>query len=292
MLDLYKDKQPLFYEEVQKSIKNNKISHAYLIETNDYDEKDGVILSFIKELFYNGLKKSGQVFDITNICTLIDNNTFSDFIIIEPSGSWIKKEQILELQEKFKTTSYINGPRIYWIKQADKLNKQSANSLLKFLEEPDGNIIAILEVNNRSQVLETILSRCRIYTLNNKKQQKEIENIELIIDIIKTFETKKENSIAYLPILLDKDYHDKDFWMVIFTNMIDIYENAIRKKENIIHYDYGNILDLILENNSSDFILKKINVLIETIKKLEYNLNVIMMLDQFIISFSGSDSNE
>lgn len=292
MLDLYKEKQSLFYDEVKKSLENNKLSHAYLIETNNYEEKDDLILNFIKEIFSNIYIKNGQAHDITNINTLIDNNTFSDFIIIEPDGAWIKKDQILELQEKFKTTSYMNGPRIYWIKQADKLNKQASNSLLKFLEEPDGNIIAILEVCNRSQILETLLSRCRVYSLNNKKQQKNIENIELLIDIIKTFEQKKNESIAYLPIVLDKDYHDKNFWMEIFTNMIEIYENAVRKKINVAYYNYDDILDFILENNDMDIIIKKINVLIETVKKLEYNLNITMMLDQFIINFSGSDNYE
>lgn len=292
MLDLYKEKQSLFYEEVKKSLENNKLSHAYLIETNNYEEKDDLILNFIKEIFSNIYIKNGHAHDITNIHTLIDNNTFSDFIIIEPDGAWIKKDQILELQEKFKTTSYMGGPRIYWIKQADKLNKQASNSLLKFLEEPDGNIIAILEVCNRSQILETLLSRCRVYSLNNKKQQKNIENIELLIDIIKTFEQKKNESIAYLPIVLDKDYHDKNFWMEIFTNMIEIYENAVRKKINVTYYNYDDILDFILKNNDINKIIKKIKVLIETVKKLEYNLNITMMLDQFIINFSGSDNYE
>ena len=50
MLDLFKDKQPLFYEQINNSIKNNKITHAYLIETNDYPESDSLILEFVKEL--------------------------------------------------------------------------------------------------------------------------------------------------------------------------------------------------------------------------------------------------
>ena len=53
MLDLYKEKQSLFYEEVKKSLENNKLSHAYLIETNNYEEKDDLILNFIKEIFSN-----------------------------------------------------------------------------------------------------------------------------------------------------------------------------------------------------------------------------------------------
>ena len=35
MLEDYKEKQPLFYNQISKIIKSDKISHAYLIETND-----------------------------------------------------------------------------------------------------------------------------------------------------------------------------------------------------------------------------------------------------------------
>ena len=51
MLDFYKDKQPLFYDEVTNIINNGKISHAYLLETNNYELKDDLILKFIKTLF-------------------------------------------------------------------------------------------------------------------------------------------------------------------------------------------------------------------------------------------------
>ena len=57
MLDLFKDKQSLFVEEISNSIKNNKITHAYLIETNDYQESDELIIEFIKELFKNSMSK-------------------------------------------------------------------------------------------------------------------------------------------------------------------------------------------------------------------------------------------
>ena len=51
MLDNYKEEQPLFYEQVMHSIMNHKLSHAFLIETNQYEKKDDLILSFIKTLF-------------------------------------------------------------------------------------------------------------------------------------------------------------------------------------------------------------------------------------------------
>ena len=59
--------------------------------------------------------------------------------------------------------------RIYIIKECDKMNLQTANSILKFLEEPADNIIAILMTNNISKLLETIVSRCQLIRLNNTK---------------------------------------------------------------------------------------------------------------------------
>ena len=285
MLDLFKDKQSLFCEEINNSIKNNKITHAYLIETNDYPDANQLILAFIKELFKIYMPEE----EFLKIDKMIENNSFSDYIMIEPDGNWIKKDQILEIKEKFSTTSVENRPRIYLIKEADKLNKYAANSLLKFLEEPDGNVIAILTSNNRYRVLETIRSRCQLYTLINTDKKVEFENIELLNNIIDTLEKQKEASIAYLPTVLDNDLHDKKFWIEIFNNMIDIYENSIRKYENVEYKDYGQVLSLIIEKNSLQNIINKISILFTTLNNLEYNLNISMMLDKFVIEFSGGE---
>lgn len=291
MLEVYKDKQPLFYEEILNIIKNKKISHAYMVETNQYDEKDDLILSFIKTLFCSNHYVNQDSCQECNLCHLIDTNSLSDFVIIEPDGNWIKKEQILDIKERFKTTSFQDRPRIYLIRQADKLNKQAANSLLKFLEEPEGNVIAILEVDNRYKVLETIRSRCQIYTFINNKKQRDFDNLELLKEIVMILEEKKEYTIAYLPITLENVYQTKDFWNNIFSEMIDLYENAIRKYENLNYNEYNDILDFIIKHNDLSTMINKINILFNTINKLEYNLNVTMMLDQFIIEFSGGENN-
>ncbi len=293
MLDSFKDEQPLFYEEVVNSIKNNKISHAYLIETNSYQKSDELILSFVKTIFCKKNNTDLTNCDTCNLCHLIDANNLSDFSIIEPDGSFIKKDQILDIKEKFKTTSFQNNPRIYLIKCADRLNKQASNSLLKFLEEPDGNIIAILETDNRYKVLPTIRSRCQVYTLLNNEKTFEFTDFDLLTKFIKNLETKKNLLIAYLPGILDNDYRNKDFWISFFNEMIHIYENAIRKKENIDYTNYDELLDFLVNNNSVSRMIYKIRVLFLTINNLDYNLNIPMMLDKFIIDFTnGGDTVE
>ena len=286
MLDKYLDEQSLFFEEVDKIINNKKVSHAYLIETNRYPSSDEVINMFVKKLFSMYVDTKDE---LDNIYTLIDNNSFSDFIIIEPEGANIKKEQILDLQEKFMTTSTEDRPRIYVIKEADKLNKYAANSLLKFLEEPDGNIIAILVTDNRYRVLETIRSRTQVYSLYNINRNDSIENLEDVVKIIEVLENRREEAIAYIPEILENDYRNRDYWIDIFSSMIIIYENAIRKKEKLDNFESFEVLDIINEKNRIDKLIHKISILFDTVNMLQFNLNITLMLDKFIIDFNRGD---
>ena len=91
--------------------------------------------------------------------TIIDNykteltesgqtSSYPEIKIIEPDGMWIKKEQLMELQEEFNKTAIEGSKRIYTILECEKLNKQAANSILKFLEEPNDDIIALLVIGS------------------------------------------------------------------------------------------------------------------------------------------------
>ena len=73
-----------------------------MIETNNYKEKDDLIMSFIKMLFCEGHNTDLNNCNQCNVCKLIDNNSLSDFMVVEPDGSWIKKDQVLEIKEKFR----------------------------------------------------------------------------------------------------------------------------------------------------------------------------------------------
>jgi DNA polymerase III gamma/tau subunit len=55
-----------------------------------------------------------------------------------------------------------NGKRFIIIDQAHRLNKESANALLKSLEEPPANTIFFLLTHNLHSFLPTIISRCQV----------------------------------------------------------------------------------------------------------------------------------
>jgi DNA polymerase-3 subunit delta' len=89
-------------------------------------------------------------------------------MIIEPDGLTIKKEQILMLQKEFSKTALVSGPRIYVIKNIEKIGTAAANSLLKFMEEPSNhNVFGFLLTENIGDVLSTIISRSQVIYLKS-----------------------------------------------------------------------------------------------------------------------------
>ena len=161
MMDNLTEIQKRFVDYIEKIMNSNKLSHAYLIETEDTSLEFPLILMFVKLILCPKnfveckMLNCGQC----NNCKLIDSNNFPDFEVIEADGAQIKKNQLLELKDEFQKTSLIGKRRVYLIKDAEKLNPSSANTMLKFLEEPEDNIIAILLTKNRYQVIDSILSR-------------------------------------------------------------------------------------------------------------------------------------
>ncbi len=65
--------------------------------------------------------------------------------------------------------------KIVLIPEADNLNPESQNALLKTLEEPGKNNFIILTTTNSTKLLPTIISRCQRIRLNSKITKSKIE---------------------------------------------------------------------------------------------------------------------
>jgi hypothetical protein len=78
--------------------------------------------------------------------------------ILSPIKNTIPVASVRQLLAELATTSSL--ARLVWIQDADCLNIESGNTLLKSLEEPPGNTHFVLTTNNHRGLLPTILSRC------------------------------------------------------------------------------------------------------------------------------------
>jgi DNA polymerase-3 subunit delta' len=84
-----------------------------------------------------------------------------DFLLLEPEDGSIRVEQVRELQ-KALAYSPLEAPwRVLLISEAQEMNMQAANAILKILEEPPPQTVFFLLVQNSLQLLPTIRSRCQ-----------------------------------------------------------------------------------------------------------------------------------
>jgi DNA polymerase-3 subunit delta' len=78
-----------------------------------------------------------------------------------PGASDILIGQVRHLIQQSSLTPFYNGNRFALISPAEKMNKESQNSLLKLLEEAPANFYICLVTSNPEQILPTIASRCQ-----------------------------------------------------------------------------------------------------------------------------------
>lgn len=96
-----------------------------------------------------------------SVCRSIESETSYQVRILRPEGQFIKVDQIREVLQSYSYKS--ESLRILIIDQAHKMNLQSANALLKTLEEPPENCWILLTAPSLKNVLSTIRSRCIVF---------------------------------------------------------------------------------------------------------------------------------
>jgi len=95
-------------------------------------------------------------------CVLKEAGTHADLRHVRPeSARQIKIDQIRELNRWGVQTSQQGGYKIAIIYPSEQMNTQSANALLKVLEEPPPQTLFILVTDKALSILPTVRSRCQ-----------------------------------------------------------------------------------------------------------------------------------
>jgi DNA polymerase-3 subunit delta' len=94
-------------------------------------------------------------------CLAIANGRFPDVQEVKPSGQVIRVEHVREMRQAAYMRPMVGRKRVFIISEADKMNDESANTVLKILEEPPLFSHFILVTDNPYRILPTIKSRCQ-----------------------------------------------------------------------------------------------------------------------------------
>ena len=295
MLSEYKDKQSLAYNLFVNDIQNNCVTHAYLIDENNYVDSYGMVISFVKAILCDNKYLDSTKCNECSLCKRIDDGNYPEVKVISADGMYIKKNQIIELQQEFSRSAVEGKKRIYIIRDCEKMRPEAANSMLKFLEEPEDDIVAILMTNNINNVLSTIISRCKVIKLNNLADEVTLKDEvleNLAIDFVSSLENKGLDTIIdvkdiWFSVVGPKD---REKMVEVFDIMIDLYYDILKVlsgNENLKYIKWKDKVSEFAKLNKLSMVLEKINVLMEAKDSVKFNVNSNLLMDSVIISIGG-----
>ncbi|MCH3909625.1 MAG: DNA polymerase III subunit delta [Bacilli bacterium] len=151
--------QPIVYKTFSNALKNNRLSHAYLLSGEAGIPLKETAIYLAKSILCD--HPSPLADETCNTCVRVDHGNYADLLILDGAESSLKKDSVQEIVSDFtKTPLEEKKTMIYIIHLVENMTSEAVNSLLKFLEEPTKNTYAFLTTQNEARLLPTIISRC------------------------------------------------------------------------------------------------------------------------------------
>lgn len=197
---------------VESFIKSGKIPHAILIEGENAQKLSELALYIAKAAVCSGdnppcklcknchLAEVGSHPDITHVSSL-DGKKF------------LSVAQIREVRADAFVKAHSASHRVFIIEDANRMNEQAQNALLKVLEEPPKNVIFILLTPSKTVLLDTIISRCALLSLTNEYSN-DIPHYETASKFIDLLISGSEYEMLKLLSPFEKSRHDAEEFFV------------------------------------------------------------------------------
>ena len=216
-----------------------------------------ILINHFLNYFYS--KNNDKIYDLknnefklnNNLSKLISTNSHPNIFKIKKrkDKKMIDIEQIREMIQFTNQTSFNNDSKIIIIEDINLLGINSANALLKSIEEPNDKTYYILINNSEFKIIETIKSRCLEFKSN-------LLNSE-VIEIVNYY----FNSDIYKDINLDfiNNYNSPSF-LISLVNFLETNDLSINqcKIEDLLTYVIKN-----KSYTSDEFIKEYLNLFIE-----------------------------
>lgn len=321
--------QPLATRVFKNSLMKDRVAHAYLLEGEHGTGKKDASILFAKSLFCLELKDDTTPCDQCINCKRINQSNHPDVHFIEPDGLSIKKEQIRNLQQEFSKSGVESRRKLYTIVHADRMTNNAANSLLKFLEEPNVQTTAILITEQIHRIIPTILSRCQVVSFkplspisfierlieegvsstnapllahltNNIQEAIELNDDEWFAQarklVLKLYEVLKKDALFAMVELQEDWYnHFKE------RNQLDrgldlllfIYKDLLAiqmDKQELIYPEQRSSFEMDALQLSASKIAERMSDILEAKRKLSANMNSQLLMEQLVLKLQGGST--
>ena len=277
-------------KELKKIVQNGDVLHSYMFIGPEGIGKKEIAKEFAKMILCQTKKDNCSC----KSCISFENDNNPDFSLIREDGNYIKIGQIRQLIEKVYEKPIESDKKVYIIDNADKMNPEAQNALLKTLEEPPEYIVIILITSNADNLLNTVKSRCIKVTFDKISN----EDIKSVLNE-RGLNTKLDDnmyelfngSVARALNILEK----KDDFSLLedFVGKIDKVSKidyltkykTLFTKDNIYEYlEYAVILFFNLGKKTNNVsYLNCVKIIQDTINRLKSNANFDMSVDNMLL---------
>ena len=280
-------------EFLKNELSFNREAGTYLFYGDDLQKNFDIALEFAAELFSRSMPEENK----KNITEKTLRQTYSDLVVVDT----LNIDTVRDIIKKSYTSSHEGGAKVFILKNIQDIRKESANAMLKLIEEPTRDNFFIL-ISKRLNILSTIKSRSIIYRIR-KSTPEELGVDKYIYNFFLGFsldieEYKKnemdlfvEKSYKIIGGILKEYEKEKDI-----LSKIDLYKclrNFIQESENIKRYEKIKFAEDIYMNASKEVVALIVEYLINLVKrdknlkqKLEYKkmLRIPINLKLFLIN--------
>lgn len=261
----------------EKSIQNNTLHHAYIIEGSYSVDKDEYAKDLCRRILCKN--KVGVGCNVCSVCRKINDGNHIDIFIVEPSQEKdrkvksVKDKQIEELQERLARTPFDGDRNIAIIKGADTVTGRAYNRLLKTIEEPPEGTVIILLSENIKRLPQTIRSRCVHIRINDYETDRVTEGMNLAMELILLlidgdYFYKCKN-------IVDTNFKDREKAYLLLDNMEILYRDLILGKRE----EYKRF--------KRSYIFKAFDAIEMARREIQRNVNVSYALKKMILKIGG-----
>ena len=212
---------------LRKALKLNRISHAIVLE-DKYRKGIESELEYICRwaVCRENERPCGKCIQ----CRKAESLSHPDIYKAQLSG---KMEAVnVEEVRNICSDAYIRpneaANKVYIIRNADRMQIQAQNALLKLIEEPPQNILFILCCERKDNLLPTILSRVTVYSLENSEKAE--DGTDEVYAAAEMIAAAIPQSKGYNLLLAAKDFKDREYAGRVIRNLKEIIADALKAK--------------------------------------------------------------
>ena len=157
---------------LQNAIEEDKVSHAYIFNGPEASGKMMLAEAFAMALQCEGEGKR-PCLECRSCRQAADHNQPDIIYVSHEKPNTIGVDDIrTQINNDIDIKPYSSRYKVYIVDEAQKMNQQAQNALLKTIEEPPAYAIILLLTTNADSILQTILSRCITLNLKAVKEDK------------------------------------------------------------------------------------------------------------------------